>query len=229
MVEFSIPVEYRFGFAGLRGLGKSQIGELLSALKEAQPTRRRAALYSRVASKVESIERSELDEIMDMLLSLFGLRDELGTSVPELVSAIADAMDESGLEGLPFSDRESRGSFETLLAQILEMEPLGLAAKAISLVYEQDHIVHGTPRVLTDVRPIFGSDPKETSVRGAMVTYTLKLEYHEGASEPKELFAALNARQVDQLIAALERAKSKAESLKEWVDGSDDVHYIEGQ
>ncbi len=228
MAELVIPPEYEGGFVEIRGLDEGQAKELVSALNEVRPTRRRVALYSRVASKVGNIERPVLEEIMDTLLSLFGLRDELGTPTPEFVGTIADAMDESGFEGLPFPDRESRDSFETLLTQILEIETFGVAAKAIGLVYEQDHIVHGTPRVLTDIRPIFNSDPKETSVRGAMVTYTLKFEYHEG-TETMEMFAALNARQVDQLIAALERAKSKAASLKEWVEGSDDIHYIESQ
>jgi hypothetical protein len=177
---------------------------------------------------VKSIERSELDEIMDALISLFGLREELGISTPKLVGDISDAIDQSEFVGLPFPNQESREAFEALLTQILHIEFLGLTAKAISLVYEQDHIVHGTPRVMTDIRPVFGSVPEENmSVQGAMVTYTLKLEYHEGA-ETTELFVALNPRQVDQLIDTLERAKSKAGSLKEWVDRSD-IHYIEGQ
>ncbi len=211
----------------MRRLKKNQVQELVSALKEERPTRRRADLYSRIASKMESIGRAELEEIMDALISLFGLRDDLGISTPGLVSAISEAMDQSEFDGLPFSDQESRESFEVTLAQILEIESLGLAAKAISLVYEQDHILHGAPRVLTDIRPIFGPDPAEMSVRGAMVTYALKLEYHEG-TEIKELFVALDEIQVDRLIEVLERAKSKAESLKQLVQELD-IRYIEAE
>jgi hypothetical protein len=60
-----------------------------------------------------------------------------------------------------------------------------------------------------------------------MVTYTLKLDYHE-RQRVAELFLALNAAQVDELIEALERAKSKAEALKELVEGTD-VEYIEAE
>lgn len=226
MVALTIPPQYLRGYAVLRGLEEDQTEELVSALKEVQPTRNRVGLHSRVASKAKSIGRSELDKAMDVLLSLFSLRDDLDMSTLELVGAISEAVDQSELEGLPFSSQESRESFEAMLIQILEIESLGVAAKAISLVYEQDHIVHAIPRVLTDLRPIFSSDPAETYMQGAMVTQTLKLEYHEG-DEVTELFVALNAQQVDRLIDVLERAKSKAESLKQFVQQSPDIYYAE--
>lgn len=180
-----------------------------------------------MASKVEGVERTELNKALDALTSLFALRDDQGLSTPELVGVVADAMDESEFEELNFSGGENRGHFEDMLTDILKTQSFELAAKAIGLVYEQDHIVHGTPRVLTDVRPIFSSDPEEVSVRGAMVTYTLKLEYHEG-SRVQELFAALNAAQVDELIKTLERAKAKAEALKEAFEGSP-IRYVEAE
>jgi hypothetical protein len=225
MARLSIPQEYHAGFAGLRNLDSSRAQELVSALREVQPVRKRSALYAHVAANVESIGRSELDEIMDTLVSLFTLRDDLGIDTPEFVSTVSEAMDQSGFDGVSFPDQESRESFEAVLAQILEIDSLGLAAKALSLVYEQDHIVHGVPRVLTDVRPIFSSDPADPSIRGAMVIHTLKLEYHDGRTV-NELFAALNAEQVDDLIKVLKRAKSKAESLEQWLQESP-ISYVE--
>ncbi len=219
MVQLSIPDEYRTGFTALRDLKADQAQQLVSALKEVPPVRSRAALRTSVASKVEGVERAEFDEVLDTLTSLFALRDDLSMSTSELVSVIADAMDQSEFGDLGFSDEEGRRSFEDLLTDILEIESFELTAKAISLAYEQDHIVHGDPRVLTDIRPIFSSDPTDMSVRGAMVTYTLKLEYHE-RSRVQELFVALNARQVDELIGTLERAKAKAENLKQFIQES---------
>lgn len=227
MQQLSIPEEYRPGFAELRGLSEDQARELVSALEEIQPVRRRASLYARVASEAKNIERPELDEILDMLISLFDLRDDMSISTPEFVRTISNVMDGSGVEDLAFTEEGSRDFFEATLTQLLEIESFEVAAKALSLVYEQDHLVHGNFRVLTDMRPIFSSQPTGPSARGAMVTYTLKFEYHDG-SEIRELFVALNARQVDQLAEATERAKMKAEELKRFLQGSD-IHYVESE
>lgn len=225
MVRVSIPEDYRLGFAILRGLEDDQVQELVLAIEEERPTRRRAGLYSRVASKVESIERSELDAMMDTLLSLFALRDELRLPTPEFIRTVSEAMEDSAFDELAFPDGESRESFEATLIEFLEIDNLEITAKAINLMYEQDHIVHGNPRVLTDMRPIFSSDPAEVSVRGAMVTYALKFEYHEG-SRVEELSVALNAEQVDGLIDTLERARSKAENLEQLLRESG-IRYVE--
>lgn len=228
MVELTIPREYRRGFAELLGLvreGRAQ--ELVAALEEVQPVRSRAALRLDLASKLDSIGPSELSEIVDTLISLFAVRDNLGLTTPELVEAISGVMDQSESDDLAFPNSEIRESFDAVLTEILEIDPLEVAAKAISLVYEQDHIVHGNPRLLTDVRPIFNSDAANLSIRAAMVTYTLKLEYHEGR-QLKELFVALDAEQVDGLLESLERAKAKAKNLERWVKDSD-IRYLEGE
>lgn len=227
MAQITIPVEYQPGFSELLALEKDQAHELVSALKEIRATRNRRGLRRSVKSKVENIEHAELDEIIDMLISLFGLRESLDVDTPEFVSIISEAIQDSDLAGIGFLDEESRESFETLLAEILEVESFEISAKAISLVYEQDHIVHGGFRILTDLRPIFGSDPADTSTLAAMITYTLKFEYHEG-SEVKELFAALNARQVDELLQSLERAKAKAENLEQALEGTP-IRYVDAE
>jgi hypothetical protein len=227
MAQLSIPDEYRVGFKALRNLKGDQAQQLSKALREVPPVRSRRGLRASVASRVGGVERSELNEVLDALISLLALRDNLGMSISELVGAIADAMDESEFGDLGFPDGESRQAFEGLLTDALTVESFGLAAKAISLAYEQDHIVHSFPRVFTDIRPIFDSDLAEPSLRGAMVTYALKLEYHEG-SRVQELFLDLSAGQVDALIEALERAKAKAENLKEFLEKSD-IDYVEAE
>lgn len=225
MARITIPDEYQLGFAVLRDLEENQVRELVAVLEAERPTRLRSGLYSRVKSNVESIENSELDAALDTLLSLFSLRDDLGLSTHDLVSTVADAMDASEFDELAFPDAESRESFEAVLTEFFEIDSFEVTAKAIGLVYEQDHIIHGNPRILTDVRPIFSSDPSDVSVRGAMVTHTLKVEYHEG-NRVEELSLALNGRQVERLIEVFERAKTKAENLEQLLRESD-FGYVE--
>lgn len=227
MAQLNIPKEHHRGFAELRSLTEDQARELTSALEETQPTRSRASLYASAASSMESLDRSQLEAVIDTLISLFSLRDSLNVSIPEFVDTVAAMLADSDVDELEFSDSEDREIFTAILSQLLEIERLEITAKAISLVYEQDHILHGGLRVLTDMRPIFNSDPEETALRGAMVTYTLKFDYHEG-SNVKELSVSLNARQVDELVNALQRSQSKAENLKQLIQESP-IEYIEAE
>lgn len=227
MVQLSIPREYWRGFAELRELKEGQIQELVSALAQEEPVSGRTSLHMRMASEVENIGNSELSAITDALISLVGLRDTLRIDIPEFVGTIADAMNQSGDENLALPDEESRESFEAKLAQLLEIDSLEVTAKAIGLSREQAHTIHGNPRVLTDVRPIFSSEPAEISLWGAMVIHALKLEYHEGR-QLEELYIALSTREIDDLIEVLERAKSKAEILKQWIQDSP-VPYMEAE
>lgn len=211
----------------LLNLEEHQIEALASALAAQQPTSRRRSLRANVASKVESIEESDLNAAMDALISLFALRDSMDTTAPEFASTIANALEDSGAEELAFPDPDSRRHFEAALTRLLGIEPLEVAAKAIGLAYEQDHIIHGRPRVLTDVRPIFGSGPTDPDLRGAMVVHTLRLDYHVGA-RVEELFLALDADELDELIQVLERARSKAHALESYLRGSD-IHYVDSE
>lgn len=224
MAQITIPKELQLGFSELIELEKEQAQELIAALGEIHATRNRPGLRRSVASRVERIERQELEEIVNALISLSGLRNSLESSLSDFVSIVSEAVKESTLEGLEFSGEGRRKAFESLLAEILSIENFEISAKAISLVYEQDHVVHGDFRVLTDLRPIFGSDPHDTSTLAAMVTQTLRFQYHEG-DEVKELFAALNANQVDELIEVLERAKAKAESLEQSLENTP-IRYV---
>lgn len=204
-----------------------QVEELVTAFAAQQPTNRRLRLRANVASEVGSIEDSELGAVVDTLISLFGVRDGLNMATPEFVGTVADAVERSEADELAFPDAKARRTFEAALTRLLDIQPLEVAAKAIGLAYEQDHIIHGKPRVLTDVRPIFDSDPAEPDLRGAMVVHTLRLDYHEGG-RIEELFLALDADELDELIEALERARSKAGTLKRFLEGSD-IHYVESE
>jgi hypothetical protein len=70
-------------------------------------------------------------------------------------------------------------------------------------------------RILTDIRPVFGAtdDPPIAAV----VVHTLRLSFFED-NESKEFFISLDAEDLRTLRDQLDRASSKAESLKEVID-----------
>jgi hypothetical protein len=212
MVELRIPEGYERGFFEIRELEDGQISDLLLALESEPPTLGRAGLQTRVAAKAETVPRAELGWITEALLALYALRDSMGLQVSDFADAVCDAMDTSDFEELWFVDAEERAAFKARLVLLLGVQSLDLAARATDLLYEHERTLHGSARVLSDIRPIFGPDPGGQP-RGAVIVHTLKISYHEGG-RIKEFFVALDSVQVDELVGALMRASAKEESLK---------------
>lgn len=226
MAELRIPEEYERGFAEIRRLDEKQLRDLVSALESEPPTLRRAELRSRVASRVDTVARDDVDQVIDALISLHALRDSMGVETPVVLEAISDAMNESGVEDLEFDDDEDRKRFKAHLVQLLAVDTLDISAKANDLLYDHERTIHGPMRVLTDIRPVFGEDPgKEPN--GAVIVQTLKITYHESA-KIKEFFIALDTEQVDELIGVLGRASLKAEGVKRLLAGTK-ASYIEAE
>lgn len=221
MPEIRIPEEYERGFFEIRELEEEQASELLAALESEPPTLNRVDSHARVASKVgDAVPRGELDRIMEVLSSLYGLRDSMAVrELSDFAEIVCDAMDASDTEELWFEDGEDRELFKDRLIRLLSVDSLDIAARATDLLYEHEHTIHGPARVLSDIRPIFGPDPEDPP-KGAVVVHTLKFNYHEGR-RVQEFFLALDASQVDELIGVLERARSKDGSLKRMIAAAD--------
>ncbi len=218
MAEFAIPEQYERGFIEIRGLDDDEVRELVSVLKDEPPMLDRVDLRQRVSQKVSPDLSSKLYEIMETLISLYSLRDSMGLALPDFVDVVTGMMDDSYIEELEFANKEERESFEDKLVRLLGLNSLDIAARAADILYERERTVHGIPRVFTDMRPVFGADP-ETGPRGAVIVHTLKISYHE-RGQIRELFVALDAENVNELIDVLQRANSKADALKRFLDNT---------
>ena len=228
MASLVIPEEHYAGFAAIRDLPHEVLERFISVLEE-QPARLdREELRSTVTSGVESEVRGEVESMMDTLASLYVLRDELDLSTEEFVDELVETMDESEAAPLELSS-EQRREFRERLPRLLNVESLDVAARASNLLYAYEHTLHGNPRVLTDMRPIFAAGPHgvEEQPRGSIVAHTLKLSYHE-RRRIKDFFITLDVDQVNQLIEALQRANSKAEQLRAFLEGAD-LPYIDAK
>jgi len=82
-------------------------------------------------------------------------------------------------------------------------------------------------RILTDVRPVFEPSAPEAAPAGAVIVHTLKISYR-GDNSAKDFFVALDSEDVRQLTEQLERARSKAESLKSVLKAAE-VPYIDAE
>ncbi len=216
-----IPEEYRDGLAKLLELPDESFRELLVAIQEERPTLHYADFSARVARKISGIKPNEVQDVIETLVSLYGVRTRWGLEIPELAQIVTQATEwdwESEFSG------EERDSFEGRLVLLLGIDSLDATSKALDVLLEHEHTLHDV-RIMTDVRPVFGQNADEPPI-GTMVVHMLKISYHDESEEVKEFYVALDAGDTRALSAELERADQKAESLKRML-GPTGVPYID--
>lgn len=205
-----IPSQYREGFLALHRLSEEQAKELTTALDQADPRIDSSALATTISQNADSIQEHEIKEVVAALLSLSSLQADLDTSVPSVAEAVARMMTKEGSEepAIPEPEREK---FKERLAHCLHASALEVAGKARNLVYEHENVLQDA-RIMTDIRAVFGESTEEPP-KGAMIVHTLKLSFLND-NQLKEIFVALDRDDVTLLREALERAESKAKSLR---------------
>lgn len=96
----------------------------------------------------------------------------------------------------------------------MSIEALRTVAKAARLQRDGERL-YCTAKILSDIRPVFGKDPTQAPV-GAVLTHTLRIGYHEG-KEHKEFHIVLDSNDLDALGKAVQRAKAKDKTLREFL------------
>jgi len=144
-----------------------------------------------------------------MFSGMYLARIEIGKPLSEFVRGISSALSEHDDPALIPKDKVQ---FEQHLNSILSAEDsLGVTAKALDLVGDQEHGCHSV-RILTDVRHVFSDDPTQKP-KAAVIYHTLNLVFHE-VSGFKELYIALDHADLQRLKLAIERAESKEATLQ---------------
>jgi hypothetical protein len=211
-----IPEEYELGFAKLIALDDSVMEQLLEALSEAPMVLRPTSLASKLTERLSgSIEGDDMEDIVQALVSLYYIGEDFEHKeqfAEEIVEAIEDS--DSEILNLP---KEDRDRFKQQLIKFLDIDSLRIASKAVFLLHEYERVFCDA-RVMTDIRPIFGSSPDEPP-KAALIIHTLKLNYHD-ATGLKEFYVAMDSDEMDELMYVLDRADSKAKSLRAVLDAA---------
>jgi hypothetical protein len=229
-ISLRVPSQYEEGLAKIRDLSldaaEETLQELLMALREVPDTYNENTLSSAVAAKVDTIAASDVEEMFPALFSLYSYRDYRQAAISDVVEGIAQAMEESRTNRLRLSP-DDRPRFESVLAKLLDVEQINIRARARALVFENEHTLQET-RVLTDVRSVFDPESAEGKPKAAVILHTLKIGYLSDNTR-REFFVALDANDVRELLKQLERANSKADSLREELLEKADVAFIDAR
>ncbi len=215
--QLRVPKEQSAGLARLLALSEEQFSELEAALRETPATLWRREYAANVATRLQSIDRSDLDAIISVLLTLYLVRGDAGQPVTAFVEAIREAVALSDDEALrrvkvDWSVQQER------LRRLLDLEhSLGVVAKVGYLAGEHTHALHSA-ELFTDLRPIFRNNPGARPV-AAIISHQLKITYHRGG-DLDEFYVALSTENIALFRKLLDRAEAKARSLREMIEST---------
>lgn len=154
-------------------------------------------------------------KIVEVLVTLYGIKSERDVSVEEFVDDVCDAMEHLDDASHPEYRLQvsERPDFAGKLLTLLNAELFALVAKAQDLLTEDERtFCHA--RILTDLRPIFGPNI-EDGPKAMVAMHTLKLAFHQQGSsdEHGEFYVALDAEDLQTLRKLIDRAEAKARAI----------------
>ncbi len=198
-----IPKAHEGPLRELMTMESDMRGGFLEAIRSAKPVIDPSELISVVTSTTQIPEKS-VTSIVWMLISMYRAPESSRKGfAAQVVDAARDLAD---------TDDVDWAGFQSDLEQLLGCdESLGVTAKVTDVRREYGH-VYCSARILTDIRPVFGEDPTQAPLAGAIV-HTLRVTYHE-TSGHKDFHVALDASDLRELRTLVDRATKKEASLK---------------
>jgi len=216
MPTFRIPEDDYSSILTLARLNGQQLESLAKAIEQTKPDTS-ADFVAQVAQK-SGIDEKEAKGILEILLTLYSIRDGRSISLDEFVDDVCSSV--FSIEELKLSDAE-KDRFASGIKLLLTFDAtLGVVAKAQNLAVEYDKVFCGA-RIMSDIRPLFAGSPGDTA--GALIIHSLNISYHEGRSY-KEFYVALDCDELEDLKQVIERAEKKAVSLKRLLKNSSIPH-----
>lgn len=215
MARLSIPRRHYGGLATLRRLPEEAFEELLGVLGKTPPIADTKRLCEAVTPQIRSLPPQEAEELLTAICGLYWIRRVLDLPVDQLASELVVAMKEAGSDELAVPENEVP-RFQERIGRLLTFESLDSASKAAELALDRPQ-VFCTAKTVTDLRPVFGADPAQRPV-GAVVTHTLRLEYHKGKGGDVEvLHIAMDSHDIAKLKDVLEQAEAESRSLRSFL------------
>jgi methionine synthase II (cobalamin-independent) len=203
MAAIEIPERYKGGLIKLITLSENSVDQIISAFEGVAPKFFPEELSKDVISKIEGVSPDDLLEIISAILILSKHRVHDDIPPEELAEQIVQALSDV--------KKNQQQGLKRRLVRFFQIETLLISAKASSIMLSHENIFCSA-RIITDVRPVFGSDPSVTP-NAAVTVHMLNLSYHH-EGQIKELYIAMDALDIDTLRIALDRADLKGQSLK---------------
>ncbi len=221
MAKLNIPEKYQPGVSMIRQLDEANVRDIRAALdgivtsgtteEDLASSKKLGEIATAATASVTHTRVPDLKKVGEALVALYTVKSMRDVSVEEFSDRVSDAMESLDQEQmrLPRAEREQ---FKQKLITLLSADVFGLISKVIDLRTD-DERVFCHARILTDLRPVFGSRI-EDGPKGMVVVHLLKIGYHAGSKDHHEFFVSLDMNDLQTLRKLIDRAEAKAKSIK---------------
>lgn len=227
MARLNIPERFRAGLSKIRELDETSVQQIRVALEQPVPgfsSDEDAKLPNRpsdipvtaLASMSSVTDRADLRPIAEAVAGLYAAKASRDIGVEEFADQVCDAMEslDSEESRLP---RAERDQFRKKLLTLLDADVFAVVSKAFDLATDDERtFCHA--RILTDLRPVFGTRIEE-GPKGMVVVHLLKIDYHQGNPAHHQFYVALDVDDLQALRKVIDRAEAKARNLRSAVKG----------
>jgi hypothetical protein len=200
-----VPPRYRAALESLAPATPEQIEKLVELLNAQTQHLSTSTLADQVSEALPDTDPSTATRIIETLVSLIAQEESRGISRESLAVAVAHS---DTLE-LPDDARERLAAH---LRELMAIRSLRIALKAHDLMTEHQR-VFSAARIFTDVRPVFGDDPRAPPV-GSVIFETLKIEFFTESLSRAAFYVALDRLDLESLKEVVDRALEKTTALR---------------
>lgn len=211
MPSIQIPTYYRDGLGKLAQLGNPEFAQLSEALQNTSPSLNRIKLARQISSVVAEWSPEDGERVTEALLWLLAGQDHLQQPLAEFAQAVSTSPD------LGIAEQETKAVLAARLTELLGISPLQLSWKALDVLTEHEKRFDAV-RIMTDLRPIFG-EQIEGQPQVAVIVNMLGLKYVTDRNL-REIFIALDTRDLKTLRSALDRAEAKTKILEDLAESA---------
>lgn len=219
-MALSVPKSNYAGLKAIAELDDAVIQIIAAALGEAVPAGSLDRLVKEMLSRLAGESIPNLPLIVRALLSLESGRELCGLEAAVFVSEVCESLRE---------DRDFGGTVAVSMAvlqrrleRLLQSgEALAVTAKALAILSDHEHPFLGA-RILTDVRTVFRANLADPPA-GAVTIHMLGVHFHDGNSH-KDIFLALDLKDLRELRDTIDRALEKEKHLHEILSRSNILH-----
>jgi hypothetical protein len=207
-MAFEIPKEDVSSITTISTLSRSALDAFVAALEDAPLLANPQSMAARLANQLPSIPPGDITNMVETLYTVYQIRELSGVSHSRFLADFMEAISRHP-DVLPKTKQAAK--MRETLERLLNIETLRTIAKAARLLRDGERLFCNA-KILSDIRPVFGENPA-LPPKGAVLTHTLKIGYHEGSGHV-EFHVVLDSAGLIALADVIKRAQLKDKSLR---------------
>jgi len=198
--------QYLSVFKLINKLNKKEFDGLINGFNSSEIMQSNASLLRELETK-SSLKTQELQKLLEFL---FSLRSIDKSNLEELTIDIEKVLLKEKIK----IKSNFKESIEELLSNF-EKSNVSTTIKGISLIYDRERLII-EKKIYTDLRPIYGNDKGENSlkIKAESVMLNLHITFRNSNNNSEQIIFAMDEKDLNDLEKEINRAKSKLSTLK---------------